>query len=374
MWYSPDAVAPHHAARRAGRRAMSLRGQLVFWFGTLAICVLLLWLLSDILLPFIAGMGIAYLLNPIAVRIERAGMPRGVATLLIIVVFLVLLILLGLLIIPILSDQLSTLIASFPTYVTKLQALVSDQTREWVTRIFGEHSPDNRSMTQAVTAASASLTVFLNSLWTGGKALISLVSLVVITPVVAFYVLYDWEPMIRVIDGWIPVKQRETVRQLAREIDAAIAGFVRGQSGVCLIVGAYYAAGLTIAGLNSGLLIGLIAGVLTFIPYVGSLTGLLLATSVAVAQFWPDWWPIGIVAGIFVVGQALEGYVLAPRLVGRSVGLHPVWLMFALFSFGYLFGFAGAIIAIPLAAAIGVLARFGLRQYLASPFYTGQVP
>jgi predicted PurR-regulated permease PerM len=163
------------------------------------------------------------------------------------------------------------------------------------------------------------------------------------------------------------------VHTLAREIDAAIAGFLRGQSGVCLLVGSYYALALLFAGLNFGVLIGMISGLLTFIPYIGSMTGLVLSLAVAVAQFSPDWMRIMVVLAIFVVGQFLEGYIIAPKLVGESVGLHPVWLMFALFAFGYLFGFVGLLVAVPLAAAIGVLLRFALRQYRSSLLYTGHI-
>jgi predicted PurR-regulated permease PerM len=212
----------------------------------------------------------------------------------------------------------------------------------------------------------------MKTLRSGGSALVSLFSLIVVTPVVAFYLIYDWHTMNRVVDGWIPVHQRETVRGLAREIDAAIAGFVRGQSAVCAILGTFYAIALSLAGLNFGLLLGLISGVITFIPYVGSMTGLILALGVAVAQFWPDYTWIVLILGIFLVGQFLEGNVLAPNLVGQSVGLHPVWLIFALLAFGYLFGFVGLLVAVPLAATIGVLARFALRRYLESSFYTGE--
>jgi len=180
--------------------------------------------------------------------------------------------------------------------------------------------------------------------------------------------------MIRTADGWIPVQQRETVRQLARDVDAAIAGFVRGQTAVCLILGSFYAVTLTLSGLNFGLLIGLISGVITFIPYVGSMTGLILAVGVAVAQFWPQYSSILVVLGIFLVGQFLEGNLLAPKLVGESVGLHPVWLIFALLAFGYLFGFVGLLVAVPLAATIGVLVRFALQRYRESALYTGKPP
>jgi predicted PurR-regulated permease PerM len=193
-----------------------------------------------------------------------------------------------------------------------------------------------------------------------------------VTPVVAFYLLYDWNRMVVAVDNWIPLQHREVVRGLAHEMDEAIAGFVRGQTAVCLILGSFYAVSLTLAGLNFGLLIGLASGIITFIPYVGSMTGLVLGTSVAIAQFWPEYTPILFVLAIFFIGQFLEGYVLAPKLVGESVGLHPVWLMFALFAFGSLLGFLGLLVAVPLAAMIGVLARFALRQYMTSPFYTGE--
>ena len=192
----------------------------------------------------------------------------------------------------------------------------------------------------------------IGSLWSKGQAVISLFSLLIITPVVAFYLACDWDRMLNSIDQLIPVKQRETVRKLAREIDASISAYVHGQSAVCLILGSYYAIGLTLAGLNFGFLIGVVCGLISFIPYVGSLTALVVSLCVAFAQFFPEWGHILIIAGIVLVGQFIEGNVLSPKLVGHSVGLHPVWLMFALFAFGYLFGFVGLLLAVPLAAAI----------------------
>jgi predicted PurR-regulated permease PerM len=177
--------------------------------------------------------------------------------------------------------------------------------------------------------------------------------------------------MIAAIDRWLPRDHAETVRKLAREIDTAIAGFVRGQTLVCISLGVYYAAALSISGLNFGLLIGIMVGILAFIPLLGSLTGFLVAGAVAVAQFWPQTTPIVIVVAIFAAGQMLESYVLSPKLVGGNVGLHPVWLMFALFAFGYLFGFVGLLVAVPVSAAVGVLVRFALHQYLSSPLYSG---
>jgi predicted PurR-regulated permease PerM len=191
---------------------------------------------------------------------------------------------------------------------------------------------------------------------------------------VAFYLLLDWENVVATVDGCIPLQHRATVHDLARDIDAAIAGFVRGQAVICMILAVFYAIGLTLTGLNFGFLIGMMTGLLSFIPFVGASTGFLVAAVVAIAQFWPDLMSIAMVGGVFLVGQVLEGYVLSPKLVGPKVGLHPVWMMFSLIAFSYLFGFVGLLVAIPLAATIGVLLRFALRKYLESPIYTGRGP
>jgi predicted PurR-regulated permease PerM len=362
---------PRAALHQAVANRTAIQRQVTFWIAALIVFLLVLWLLSAILLPFIAGLAIAYLLTPLTDRLERHRINRLVASLLIITVVVMIFVVVILLVAPVLGGQLSSFIDNIPRYIARLQALLSDPSRPWVQKIVGAGFNADKSISELVTQGVGWLTAFLKSLWSGGRALVSLFSLVVVTPVVAFYLLYDWHRMIRAVDGWVPVHQRATVRELAREIDRAIAGFVRGQTVVCLILGAFYAIALTLSGLNFGLLIGLAAGLITFVPYVGSMTGLIVSLGVAVAQFWPNGMAIAIVLGIFLVGQFLEGNVLSPKLVGKSVGLHPVWLIFALLSFGYLFGFVGLMVAVPLAATIGVLARFALKRYLASAFYTG---
>ena len=305
-------------------------------------------------------------------RLQRVGVPRLAGSLLLITLVVLAFVLLILLVAPLLGGQLASFIDNIPGYVTRLQAVVSDPSRPWLQKIIGEGLNTDKSMGDLMTQGVGWITTFLSSLWSGGRALVSLFSLVVVAPVVAFYLIYDWHRMIATVDAWVPVRHRVTVRRLAREVDAAISGFVRGQTAVCLILGSSYAIALTLAGLNFGLLIGLVSGLITFIPYVGSLTGLVLSLGVAVAQFWPEWTSIATVLAIFVVGQFIEGNVLAPKLVGESIGIHPVWLIFALLAFGYLFGFVGLLVAVPLAATIGVLTRFALKQYLASPVYTGR--
>jgi predicted PurR-regulated permease PerM len=350
---------------------MTLTRQMTFWVLTLVVGLLVLYALREILLPFVAGMALAYLLDPLANRLERMGVNRLAATLVIVGAVVLLFVALILLFVPILSAQLGAFIDKVPGYVSRVQGVAMDPNRDWLRKFVGDGVADAQ-VSDLVKQGLGWITTFLKSLWAGGQALLSIFSLVVVTPVVAFYVLYDWNRMVATVDNWIPPKHRGTVRALARQMDDAIAGFVRGQTAVCLILGSYYAVALTLTGLSFGLLIGLASGLITFIPYVGSMTGLVLAMGVAVAQFWPEYTPIITVLIIFLVGQFLEGYVLAPKLVGESVGLHPVWLMFALFAFGYLLGFVGLLVAVPLAAVIGVLARFALHRYLESPLYTGE--
>ena len=349
---------------------MTFERQLWFWVATIVLVVSLLWLLSEILLPFVAGMALAYLLNPLTNRLERIGISRWLAALMIVGVVVLVFIALALLIVPVLANQLAALISSIPGYVTRVQRLLVDPEWPWVRQIIGSDDA-SKTISDLVGQGAGWLATFLRSLWSGGRALISIFALVIVTPVVAFYLICDWPRVVVTVENWIPLPHRETVNSIASEIDAAIAGYVRGQTGVCLILGSFYAVSLSLVGLNFGLLIGLISGLITFIPYLGSMTGLVLSVGVAVAQFWPEWTWIMVVLGIFLVGQFVEGNILAPKLVGESVGLHPVWLMFAMFAFGYLFGFVGLLVAVPLAAAMGVLLRFALRQYLASPLYTG---
>jgi predicted PurR-regulated permease PerM len=346
--------------------------QLAFWVVTFVVLAVALWLLHDILLPFVAGIALAYVLAPVADREERLGINRTVAALLIVGIFVVSLISLILLLVPLLLQQGSALISNIPGYVKRVRELVVDLNLPWLNWL---GAPDSdKTLSDLVGQLATWLISFSYSLWTGGKALVSFASVLIVMPVVTFYLIRDWHRMVDRVDNWVPVRQRETVRQLAREIDAAIGGFLRGQFGVCLVLGCYYAVGLMLAGLEFGLLIGLIAGLITFVPYIGSMTGLMIAASVAIAQFWPDWKRITVVIAIFLVGQFVEGNIVSPKFVGERVGLHPVWLIFAMFAFGYLFGFVGLLIAVPLGAAIAVLLRFGLRQYFASPIYTGDKP
>jgi predicted PurR-regulated permease PerM len=348
----------------------TVRKQAFFWLAATIIFVLFLTVFSSILLPFVAGLALAYFLDPVADWLERFGMSRLLATCVILITFVVVLVLGLIIIVPVLVTQMAEFISKFPGYFTQLQALIAHQDSEWLKKYLGMNSTVIQDNLSSFLKQGASfLSTLLQSLWNSGKSLIDLAGLFVVTPVVAFYMLLDWDRMVDTIDSWIPRDHVKTVRQIAREMNDAIAGFIRGQGTLCLILGSYYALGLTLTGLNFGLLIGLFAGLISFIPYIGSIVGLVLAIGVALVQFWPDWIMVVVVACVFFTGQFIEGNILQPKLVGKSVGLHPVWLMFALFAFGSLLGFTGMLIAVPAAAAVGVLVRFAIGRYLESPMY-----
>jgi predicted PurR-regulated permease PerM len=335
----------------------------IFWIATLALVVTAAVLLREVLLPFVAGMALAYLLDPLVNRLERLGLNRAPATLLILAAFFFGVIALLVFAIPIIATEIAILINKFPIYLKRLHAFAVDPSHPSFGKLVDAGIGEAEQSSGELAGLGAGwLGEFLRSLWSDGRALLSIFSLLVVTPIITAYLVYDWTRIMAALDNLVPAPQRHTVRTLAREIDATIAAFLLGQGAICLILGIFYALALRFIGLNHGLLIGIASGLLAFIPYFGSLTGLLLSLSVAIVQFGLVWTPILMVLGIFLVGQALADYVLAPWFVGSKVHLNPVWLMFSLFSFGYLFGFVGLLIAVPVAASIGVLVRFAFRQ------------
>ncbi|WP_454848924.1 AI-2E family transporter [Rhizobium binxianense] len=352
---------------------MSLRRQVLFWLAALVFFIAFLYIFSSILLPFIAGMAIAYFLDPVADRLERLGLSRMMATVVILIAFVIVFALALIILIPVLINQFNDFAQRLPGYISQLQLFIAQYQDSmlpgWIRNQIGTIK-DNFS--GILSEGMGFLTGLFAQIWNSGKAIVDVISLLVVTPVVAFYILLDWDRMVAKVDQWIPRDYVSDVRQIATEINQAIAGFIRGQGSLCLILGIYYAVGLSLVGLNFGLLIGLFAGMISFIPYVGSLVGLVLAVGVAIVQFWPDYLWVGAVLVVFFSGQFLEGNILQPKLVGSSVGLHPVWLMFALFAFGALFGFVGLLVAVPAAAAVGVLVRFALSRYLQSDLYHGR--
>jgi len=347
--------------------ALPVREQVTYWGITAAVFFAALWFLGDVILPFVVGGAIAYFLDPVADRLERAGLGRTAATTVISAVALMIFVIAALIILPMLFRQLTQLVAAAPTILGQLQAFLAEK----FPAVMHDESVLRDTLAGLGEAIRARGGQLAQGLVEYALSVINAIVFVVIVPVVAFYLLLDWDNMMASVDRWLPRDHAPVIRRLAREIDAVLAGFVRGQVSVCLILGTFYSVALMLAGLNFGLIVGALAGLITFIPYVGSLVGGTLAIGLALFQFWGDWAMIGLIAGIFAAGQFVEGNFLTPKLVGGSVGLHPVWLLFALSAFGALFGFVGMLVAVPVAAALGVLARFGVDQYLGSRLFRG---
>ena len=339
-----------------------------FWVVGFALFFAALWLLSGILLPFVAGMAIAYFLNPLVNRLERLRMPRGLAAFTVLLLFLLFLALVVMLVVPILEGQVLDLAANLPKLLDEARREAETLMRMAQERLTPE---DFAKLRDAVGGKLSDMFAVLGNVFrdvvTRGVALANLLSLVFVTPVVSFFLLRDWNRIIARLDSWLPRAQAGTIHEQAARIDEILSAYLRGQLSVCAVLGVYYATGLTLLGLNFGAVIGLLVGVLAFIPYVGFAIGFILAMLLALTQFSDQHYLY--VAALFGAGMLVEGNFLTPKLVGERVQLHPVWIVFALLSFGTLFGLLGVLIAVPMAAVIGVLARFGLSRYLASPLY-----
>jgi predicted PurR-regulated permease PerM len=347
------------------------RGQrLALAAGLLVAVWLALRLFDSVLAPFVAAAVIAYALDPPTSYLTRLGVPRGLAALLMILALLFALLLFALLLYPLILSQVSLLIGRVPQYVQLLQAWARDAITH-LQQNFGSDVVNDKLRDLVSSQAGTMLNVVVSTL-TGvigsGVAIFNVLSLAVVTPVVGFYLLRDWQGVIRRVDSWLPRRYAGVIRAQAREVDRILSAWVRGQAMCCLILALYYALALSLAGLDLGLIVGLAAGVLSFIPYVGSITGGVTAIALALAQF-PHWRGVIVVVCVLLIGQVLEGYVIYPRFLGDRVELPAVWVIFALFAGGAAFGFLGVMLAVPVAATIGVLCRFWLRRYLASQLY-----
>lgn len=347
--------------------ALPAREQAKYWGITTAVFMITLWFLGDVILPFVLGAAIAYFLDPVADRLEAMGCSRAMATTIITLVAILIFVIMVLAVVPTLVSQATSLIQTAPQLFSDLQTFLT-------TRFPQLLEPDS-AVSQTLAAIGHQVQekggALLQTALTSAASLLNVAVLLVIVPVVAFYLLLDWDNMIAKINDHLPLDHAPVIRKLASQIDQTLASFVRGMGTVCLILGTYYAIALMLVGLQFGLVVGFVAGLITFIPYVGALVGGALAIGLGLFQFWGDWVSLGLVAGIFGLGQVIEGNVLTPKLVGSSVGLHPVWLIFALSVFGSLFGFVGMLVAVPVAASIGVLVRYAADQYKASRLYTG---
>ncbi len=359
--HPPGQPSANHATR--GQRIALLLGVAVA-FGVM------LQLFGSVLLPFVAAAGIAYFLDPLTSRLTRLGLPRGLAAILMVMALLTVVLAFALLLYPLIVAQIGILFTRVPDYTAAVRAFAAEQ----IVHLQAKLGPDliDEKLRDLVGGQAGSIVSFvasaLRGVIGGGFAIFNVLTLVIVTPVVAFYLLRDWPGMVANIDEWLPRRYAGVLRAQAHEVDRILSAWLRGQMICCLLLALYYASALSIVGLDLGLIVGLSAGVLSFIPYVGSITGLVAAIGLAFAQF-PTWAGVIEVGVVFVIGQLLEGYVIYPRFLGDRVELHAVWVIFALFAAGAAFGFVGVLLAVPVTAIIGVLCRFWLRRYLSSPLY-----
>ncbi|MQA64407.1 MAG: AI-2E family transporter [Alphaproteobacteria bacterium] len=350
---------------------MTATRQLVFWGIGIVLLGLALQVLSPILLPFVVGVAVAYFLDPAVLWLGRRKVNRTLATVLILTLFFGAIIVALAFIAPLVQSQVVGFIKQAPELFRALQ----DRALRLLARASQELSPENVEQLKAAAGGLAGNALkfageIATRLWAGGLAFLNLLSLVFISPVVAFYVLRDWDRIVARVDNWLPREHASTIRRLVAEADAMIAGYVRGISTVCIVLAIFYGVALTLIGLDFGLVIGLMSGLISFIPFVGAAVGFVVGVGVAVVQF-GEVMPVAITAAVFVAGQVLEGNVLTPKLVGDRIQLHPVWVIFALLAGGLLFGFVGVLLAVPVAAVVGVLARFFIGEYLKSRIYRG---
>lgn len=343
-----------------------------FWFALGLLFFVFLFLIRSILLPFVVGMLAAYLLDPAADRLEKRKLSRGMATFVITSIFFVVLILFFILVPPVIFDQLSGLLGSLPEYIHAFHEKYDTKLAQWLGML---PAAEVEGIRQAASESSDKLVGLVGGLASGvfqsGLVLANLFALMLITPVVTFYLLRDWDELVAHFDNLLPRAHAHTIREQLQKIDHTLAGFLRGQLNVCLILAIFYAVGLSLTGLKFGIVIGFLGGFLVIIPYVGALFTTVLGIGVAIFQFGLSA-PLAGVVAVFVIGQVLESYFLTPKLVGEKVGLHPVWIIFGMLAGGALFGFVGVLIAVPLTAVIGVLIRFATDRYLHSSYYSGR--
>lgn len=348
---------------------MRLETQTRSWFLAFVIFACLIWLLKPVLLPFVAGMVIAYFLAPVVNALAKKGIPRWLGALCVLFGFGVIATTIIMLILPLISSQIGTLLNALPGYSEKIRGHYLPWVENWITRFPPEDVEKLRDAAGNSAAAAAGFVgSVLKNLLANGVRFIDAMAMMIVTPVVAFFMLRDWPKLIETIDGVLPRRYYDVILSQLAEIDSTLSGFIRGQALVCLSLGLIYSIGLSLTGLEYGLAIGVTAGTLSFIPYVGTAFGWISSFILALVQF-DDWQHIAMVMGVFAFGHFLEAYVLTPKLVGHRVGLHPVWILFALITGVKLMGFLGILIAVPTAAVLGVLIRFLIRQYRSSPMY-----
>ena len=354
---------------------MNIGAQLRFWGFTFLLLLLFLWLFSGIFFPFLFGFALAYILNPGVIYLRRKGVNHTLSVLAVMTALGCGIFLFFLLFTPILTDQTNALLQNLPGYIDRLNTYFEKEYGSFGRDFLSYDAEELQNyILGAIRSSLSAGGAVVSGLVAGGMSLFRWVTFMIVAPVVAFYLLLDWEAMVNKLDSLLPRQHAPTLRAIASDIDKVQSAFIRGQLTVCVIQAVYYIVAFNILGLEYAFILGLTAGVLSFIPYIGASLGFILAFLVALAQFGGDVLQLTLVSSIYAVGQTLEGYIWVPKLVGESVDLHPVWVMFALMAFGSLMGLTGMLIAVPVAASVGILVRFAIRRYKESAYFAGVKP
>jgi predicted PurR-regulated permease PerM len=339
----------------------------LWWLALVGTVGLLLYLLSPILTPFLLAAILAYICNPLVERMTRGRTPRTLAVVLVLLLLAAVFVVLLVILLPLLVRQFRTIAGQMPAYIDWVRTAV----QPWIENLFGVQLDVGLVkdwLSEHLAEIQDVAVKLLPSIKSGGLALLALAVNLVLVPVVLFYFLRDWNKLVMHVEAFIPRRWHDQITTVLREIDEVLGQFLRGQLLVMLLMGLFYTLGLWVAGLEYALSVGIIAGLVTFVPYLGVITGISLATLTGLLQF-HDLTRLIWVWAVFGIGNLLEGYVLVPRLVGERIGLHPVAVIFALLAFGQLFGFFGVLLALPASAALLVWLRQVRRKYLASEVY-----
>ncbi|MER2519261.1 MAG: AI-2E family transporter [Bdellovibrionales bacterium] len=334
-----------------------------------AVFVALMWCLKPVLLPFVAGMAIAYFLAPVVQGLTRLRVARWIGAFVVLLGFVVIVAAIGMLVVPLIADQARSLIENIPGYVQEARTNYLPWLEKWMRKLApGDFESLRGAASSSAVDAAGWIGDLIKKVVSGSFVLLDALGLLLITPVVAFLMMRDWPKITGAIDALFPRRYYDIIHGQLADIDATLAGFVRGQALVCVCMGIVYSVGLSLVGLQSSVAIGVVAGLLGFIPFMGTVFVWIASMIVALGQF-NNAVDIGLVAAVIAIGNTLDAYLITPKLVGERVGLHPVWILFALMAGAQLMGFTGVLIALPTAAVVGVLTRFALKTYKSSAFY-----
>lgn len=341
-----------------------------FWLLMVIGFCLVIWALSSVLGPFVLGLAIAYFLNPSVSGLAKWKLPRWAAAFTVLLIFIAVVSTAFIFLTPLVREQIVDLTTALPGYVERLQSELWPRIKDILEHVPGVDLERMQSSFAEYTGDAVNFAgKLVGGVVTSSMAILDILALLILTPVISFYLLRDWPEMTAKVESYLPVRYAPTIRAELKNIDNMIAGFVRGQAMVSICLALFYSIGLSLVGLKYGMVIGLVAGLLSFIPIVGTISGITASLIMAFIQY-DTMGPILAVAGVFVAAQLVDGNFLTPKLVGDRVGLHPVWIMFAVIAGGKLLGFIGVILGVPIVGTIAILLRLALRQYKRSRYFS----